>query len=68
MTRPIDTAPTDGSPMLGVRNGRHIGIVSYDPVNLCWANTLDGEDYALLAKAFWPTHWIPLPAIDEYAL
>jgi hypothetical protein len=62
--RHIVHAPKDGTPVLGIRAGRHIGIVSYDPAAACWENTLDGEGYALLARPFWPTSFLPLPELD----
>jgi hypothetical protein len=52
--RPIQTAPTDGSDVLGIRvdNGRQL-VIRWDSVTSQWL--------ACNTVAVRPTHWKPLP-------
>ena len=54
--RPIDTAPKDGTPVLGWW-GTECMIVDWCVVVERWGSTHDGEDMFEPE----PTHWMPLP-------
>ena len=62
--QPIETAPRDG--------GKFIGAVIYNGFILCCNLTYDcgvcfqSFDYSEgTAKEFNPTHWVPLPEVEE---
>lgn len=60
---PIESAPKDGTPILGFKGNLPepicIGIVRWMPDNSRIADTWAGG--ALGASMFYPTHWQPLP-------
>lgn len=59
--QPIETAPRDAGPLLGLVAG--IGVVEIKPMTGfvgLWVTTQQGRDVAVD-----PTHWMPLPARPE---
>lgn len=55
--QPIETAPKDGSPILGYAKKEYTtiewSIGGYWTLCICGEHASDGE--------WWPTHWMPLP-------
>lgn len=56
----IDSAPRDGTMVLGARNGSHQGLVCWDSGS--WLMTLEGDTYAALPAKREPTHWMAVEA------
>jgi len=63
--QPIETAPKDGTPVLGYADGgiatvTWIQSTTYGAWAGSWGLLLPGTDSENLM--WWPTHWMPLPA------
>ena len=53
--QPIETAPTDGTPILGARQGSKWQQVLY------WDDGCDAGWYSSAGREHHPSHWQPLP-------